>query len=96
MAYLTWLIAGIVMLAITLFVHKHTEDYYCEDAYPLPFWAVLIAGVIACIPIINLVVFVIGAFIYIVNIANDDIKFSCEATWYKRLIDLLTYDLSKI
>ena len=82
------------MLAITLFVHKHTRDYY-EDALPLPFWAVLIAGVIACIPIINLVVFVVGAVIYIVNAAEGDIEFSCEATWYKRLIDLLTYDLNK-
>lgn len=94
MAYLTWLIAGMVMLAITLFIHKHTEDY-CEDAFPLPFWAVLIAGVIACIPIINLVVFVVGAVIYIVNIADGDIKLSYEATWYKRFIDLLTYDLNK-
>lgn len=94
MEYLTWLIAGIVMLAITLFVHKHTKDYY-EDAYPLPFWAVLVAGVIACIPILNLVVFVAGAVAYIVNIGEGDIEFSCEATWYKRLIDLLTYDLNK-
>ena len=82
------------MLAITLFVHKHTKDY-CEDVYPLPFWAVLIAGVIACIPIINLVVFVVGAAMYLVNIAEGDIELSCKATWYKRLIDLLTYDLNK-
>lgn len=95
MAYLTWLIAGMVMLAITLFIHKHTKDY-CEDAYPLPLWAVLVAGVIACFPIINLVVFVVGALAYLVNIAEGDIEFSYEATWYKRFIDLLTYDLNKI
>ena len=82
------------MLAITLFVHTHTKDYY-EDAYPLPFWAVLVAGVIACIPILNLVVFVAGAVAYIVNIGEGDIEFSYEATWYKHLIDLLTYDLNK-
>lgn len=95
MAYLTWLIAGMVMLAITLFIHKHTKDY-CGDAYPLPFWAVLIVGVIACVPIINLIAFIAGAVIYLVNIADSNIEFSCKATWYKRLIDLLTYDLNKI
>lgn len=95
MAYLTWLIAGMVMLAITLFIHKHTTDWR-GDKYPLPFWGFLIGGIIACVPIINLVAFIAGAVIYILNIADDNIEFSCKATWYKRLIDLLTYDLNKI
>lgn len=94
MAYLTWLIAGIVMLAITLFVHKHTTDWR-GDKFPLPFWGFLVGGIIACVPIINLIVFVVGVVIYILYIADDDIGFSYEATWYKRLIDLLTYDLNK-
>lgn len=94
MAYLTWLIAGIVMLAITLFVHKHTTEWG-SDKFPLPFWGFLVGGIIACIPVINLVVFVAGAVIYILNLLDDNIEFSYEATWYKRLIDLLTYDLNK-
>ena len=94
MAYLTWLIAGIVMLAITLFIHKHTTSWR-GDKLPLPFWGFLIGGIMACIPVINLVAFVAGAVIYIVNIADGDFEFSYEAAWYKRLIDLLTYDLNK-
>lgn len=49
----------------------------------------------ACIPVINLVAFGSGAVIYIYNLLGDDIKLSYEAAWYKRLIDLLTYDLNK-
>lgn len=94
MAYLTWLIAGMVMLAITLFIHKHTTDWR-GDKYPLPFWGFLIGGITACVPIINLVAFIFGAGIYIFNLLNGDIEFSYEAAWYKRLIDLLTYDLNK-
>lgn len=94
MGYQVWLIAGIIMLAITLFVHKHTKDY-CDDAPPLPLWAVLIAGVIACIPILNLVVFISGAFIYIVGISSDDIEFSYKAKWYDSLIEVLNRDLNK-
>lgn len=93
MAYLTWLIAGMVMLAITLFIHKHTTSWR-GDKLPLPFWGFLVGGIMACIPVINLVVFVVGAVIYIVNIADGDFEFSYEATWYKRFIDLLTYDLN--
>lgn len=94
MVYQIWLIAGIIMLAITLFVHKHTKDY-CENALPLPLWAVLIAGVIACIPVINLAAFISGAVIYIINIAEGDIEFSYEAKWYDSLIEVLTRDLNK-
>lgn len=94
MAYLTWLIAGIVMLAITLFIHKHTTSWR-GDKFPLPFWGFLVGGIMACIPVINLVAFVAGAVIYIVNIADGNFEFSYEATWYKRFIDLLTYDLNK-
>lgn len=94
MAYLTWLIAGIVMLAITLFIHKHTTGWR-GDKLPLPFWGFLVGGIMACIPVINLVAFVVGAVTYIVNIADGNFEFSYEATWYKRFIDLLTYDLNK-
>ena len=82
------------MLAITLFVHKHTKDY-CEDTLPLPFWVVLIAGVIACIPTINLAAFMAGAAIYIINVADGDIEFSYKAKWYDSLIEVLTRDLNK-
>lgn len=95
MVYQTWLIAGIIMLAITLFVHKHTKDYH-KNALPLPLWAVLIAGVIACVPLINFVAFGAGAIMYIYGLLYDDIEFSCEAKWYKRLIKVLTRDLNKI
>lgn len=93
MAYLTWLIAGMVMLAITLFIHKHTTSWR-DDKLPLPFWGFLIGVIIACIPIINLVAFIFGVGIYIFNLLDSDIEFSYEAAWYKRLIDLLTYDLN--
>lgn len=84
-----------VMLAITLFVHKHTIGWR-GNKFPLPFWGFLLGGVVACIPIINLAAFVGGAVIYICRLFNSDIKFSYKAAWYKRLIDLLTYDLNKV
>ena len=93
MASLIWLIAGIVMLAITLFVHKHTSDLV-GNKLPLPLWGFLAGGIIAGVPIVNLLVFSLGVIIYF-NLLGDCIKFSCKATWYKRLIDLLTYDLNK-
>ena len=94
MAYLTWLIAGMVMLAITLFIHKHTKEWR-GNKYPLPFWAFITAGVIACFPIINLIAFSVGAVIYIIQLLDGNIEFSYEAQWYKRLVNLLTYDLNK-
>ena len=83
-----------VMLAITLFVHKHTTNWR-GNKLPLPFWKFLVGGVVACVPIINLTVFVAGAVIYILKLFDSDIEFSYKAAWYKRLIDLLTYDLNK-
>ena len=84
-----------VMLAITLFIHKHTISWR-GNKFPLPFWVFLLGGIVACVPIINLVAFVAGAVIYVCNLLECDITFSYKAAWYKRLIGFLTYDLNKV
>ena len=74
-----WIIAGIVMLAIIIFLHKHF--YYTKSVYnhefgyyetvadldhplPFPLWLLLVMVILALIPIVNLMAFIFAFVMY--------------------------------
>ena len=64
MSYFIWLIVGIILLTITIFVHKNTyEKGYMgkvDDKLPTPRWLFIVALVVAIIPTLNVIAFVAG------------------------------------
>lgn len=75
--YIIWAIAGIFMLAITLFVHLHTYIMFKEKRVPLYTWMVLLAITIALFPILNLIAFIVGIAMYLVSL-DEDIIFKSD------------------
>jgi hypothetical protein len=94
MGYQVWLIAGIIMLAITYFVHKNTYSYKGEKL-PFPLWGAILAVVIALIPVANVAVFLSGVFLYFMSMANDYIEFSCKSKWWLSVVKVMTRNLNK-
>ena len=93
METILWMIAGIIMFAITIFVHRHT---YCWShverknvLVKLPRWAYWTWLLIALIPIVNVICFSIGAFTYMLSWANDEAYFKCEAKWWTKMVEFL-------
>lgn len=82
-----------IMLAITHFVHKNTYDWN-GSKLSLPLWSAILAVIVALIPIVNAMGFVLGAFIYISSIVNADIEFSYRAKWWVSLVNIMTRDLN--
>lgn len=84
------MIAGIIMFAITIFVHRHTyERKYDEKPLALPRWAYWAMLLIALTPIVNVISFGIGAIIYLLTWADSDVYFKCEAKWWTKMIKFL-------
>ena len=62
---------GIIMIVITLFIHRHTfiQDYELGHfrRLKLPIWLALLIIAIGLIPFVNFITFVIGAMIYLMK-----------------------------
>lgn len=93
-----WLIIGIILFAITLYVHKHTYNINVNGEYkdrlPCPLWLVILILSIACIPCAGIIVFLIGLIVYIANYAGSypDVYFKPEGI-VKKIIDLLNKEV---
>lgn len=95
MSYFIWLIVGIILLTITIFIHKHTYNFSYgkpseDDKLEFPMWLLLTAIVIAAIPILNLAAFLVGGSAYMSNLCEEEIEFHCESRWWKSLMGWLT------
>ncbi|MBQ7430684.1 MAG: hypothetical protein IJV29_18920 [Butyrivibrio sp.] len=99
MCTLIWLMVGIVLLTITIFVHRHSYERGCNknkrgDKLPFPMWLMAIMVFLSLIPVINLMAFGIGAFVYCMNYNNyEGVLFHCEARWWKALVGFLTREV---
>ena len=97
MNYFTWLIVGIILLAITILIHKQTykRDRWGDigDKLPTPRWACIIAIAIAITPALNVLAFLAGLIGYCMSLAVGCIMFHCEYRWYKSLIGWLTAEV---
>lgn len=90
MGVILWMIAGIIMFAITIFVHRHSYEYkYDEKPISLSRWEYWTMLIIALTPIVNVISFGIGAIIYIFTWAGLDIYFKCEAKWWTKMVKFL-------
>lgn len=94
------IICSILLFSLTFFVHKHT--YYKEDKWDkrvkgvrvkTPLWGVLLALVIAFIPIVQLVAFAVGLFFYLMGLATDEIYFHWDNKTFNKIIKLLSMDI---
>jgi hypothetical protein len=96
-----WMIVGMILLTITIFVHKHTywEDRYEEQEHrmPLPIWLVILMALIAFVPILNIIAFAIGLIAYCIYRCDPPygvtLYFKCELRWWRALIGLLTKEV---
>lgn len=82
-----WEIAGIIMLAITIFVHKNTYEWTYDPQYdvrgclisyghigdklPFPRWLLFIMVAVSTIPIANFVMFLVGFIVYAFNASGN-------------------------
>ena len=96
-ACLIWLIVGIILLTITIFVHKHTYDCgyrsKVNDKLSAPRWLYILFTLLAFIPVLNVIAFIIGAVFYCAALSECDIVFHCESKWCKSLIGWLTKEI---
>lgn len=101
MSTFIWMIVGIILLTITIFVHKHTywRKRYEEQEHrmPLPLWLVILMVITAFIPVANIVAFAIGLIAYCIYRYDPPYPvttyFRCELRWYKALIGFLTREI---
>lgn len=100
MDYFVWLIVGIILLTITIFVHKNTYKTYEQDHWSevgaklsTPRWLCIVASVVAIIPILNAAAFTTGFIVYCSALIEDDIVFRCESRWWKSLMGWLTKEV---
>lgn len=94
MGMFIWEIAGIIMLAITIFVHKNTYEWFdghIGAKLPFPRWLLFIMVFVYAIPIANIVVFIVGFIVYVISTLGDresyynspKIVFNRELKWWK-------------
>lgn len=95
MWYFAWWVVGMILLTITIWINKHTvrkecnwRDWNKTETLPVkwPVWAYILAFLVACAPGLCLLAFFIGIIPYCILYAEDDIKFVCDAKWYKLLM----------
>jgi hypothetical protein len=103
------ILIGIGITLFTIFIHRHTfvQDYesgsYRRVRFPL--WLLLVFIVVGNIPIVNVVAFVVGAFIYIMrNFERQDFIFSFRnitgkypehtGKFLKKIVNFFNKDLS--
>lgn len=92
-----WFIIGIVFFAITLYVHKHSynskrgNEYY--NRLPCPLWFVIIAFIIFCIPVCGIIVFALGAILYILTrLIYTNLYFN-PTGFIKKIVNILTKEV---
>lgn len=88
---LIFIIIGIIMFLITLYVHKHTLDEYGSTLL-CPLWVVIIAFIAFCIPVIGIILFLVGAVLYLLTLKDSEISFKAEGI-IKKIGEILTKEV---
>ena len=88
---------GIILLTITIFVHKNT--YSCDldgeivGKVPSPRFLYIVFIIFSTIPVVNVIAFIMGVIMYTLIITDDDITFHCEYRWWKALVRWLLKEI---
>ena len=90
---LVWMMVGILMLTITLFVHRHTYTFFGSKRLPLPIWLLLLMIFFALTPVANLIIFIMGGAMYSTFICGQDIVFRCDSKWFKAIKGFLIKEI---
>lgn len=99
MSYFIWLIVGIILLTITIWVHRHTYgvtwehgEYVADldDPAPFPMWLLLSVVVVSFIPTVNVILFILGMMGWLINYVEDDIRLGNLPKWFKFVQEFLT------
>ena len=93
-----WFIVGIILAAITLYVHKHSYERKVGDMYidrlSCPLWLAILIFAVACIPFVGVILFSFGVFIYMINLIDPSptMYFNADGI-VKKIIDLLNKEV---
>lgn len=99
MSYFIWLIVGIILLTITIWVHRHTYgvtwehgEYVADldDPAPFPMWLLLSVVVVSFIPTVNVILFILGMMGWLINYVEDDVRLGNLPKWFKFVQEFLT------
>lgn len=99
MCALIWLIVSVIMLTITIWVHRHTYgvtrkhgEYVADldNPAPFPMWLLLSVVVASFIPIVNVILFLIGILAWFISYAEDDVRLGNLPEWFKSVQEFLT------
>lgn len=99
MCVLIWLMMGVIISSITIWVHRHTYGVTREhgewvadldDPAPFPMWFLLSVVIVSFTPIVNVSLFIVGIMIWIINYAGDDIRLGNLPKWFKPVQEFLT------
>lgn len=99
MSYFIWLIVGIILLTITIWVHRHTYgvtwehgEYVADldDPAPLPMWLLLSVVVVSFIPLVNVSLFISGVITWLIDYGNANIRLGNLPKWFKSVQEFLT------
>lgn len=98
MGFFIWVIVGLILLTITIFIHRHTYhyDYWDDkirDKLSFPMWLMIVMCITAAIPMVNAIAFFVGMIGYLLTHADYEIRFHCESAWYKNLTKWLTREV---
>ena len=95
-----FLIVGVILLYITLWVHRHTyftiyefgKGYVAnlEQPMKLQVWMIIVMAILAAIPIVNVLAFGIGATGWIMSYLYHEIKLGNMPKWWEKLTEFLT------
>jgi len=99
MSYFIWLIVGIILLTITIWVHRHTYgvtlehgEYVADLDNPasVPMWLLLSVVVVSFIPVANVLLFILGVMTWLISYAEDDVRLGNLPKWFKSVQEFLT------
>ena len=99
MSYFIWLIVGIILLTITIWVHRHTYGVIHEhgewvadlnDPAPFPMWLLLSVVVVSFIPLVNVSLFISGVITWLIDYWNANIRLGNLPKWFKSVQEFLT------
>lgn len=102
MSYFPWLIVGIIILTITIWVHRHTYgvtyehgEYVADldDPAPFPRWFLLSVAVASFTAVINVVLFLIGVIMWVIFYVDDSIRLGNLPKWFKFVQEFLTKEV---
>ena len=92
-----WQLIGIILLIITYFIHKHTyiiDSIWEEKQYkPMsPLWMWIILFIISITPFLNILMFIIGAVMYLIGLGDGFIKSTyLDSVNFNKLMSFLKY-----